>query len=275
MLSFLSPAVSIAYHAVTVIASILAPAIGTLAPAAAIIAVTLAVRLALLPLSYYAMRGQAAQALLAPRVAELRRRYARQPDRLQRELAALYQAETGSLLAGCLPLLAQLPVFSVLYRLFLSPSIAGQPNRLLTSTLLHIPLGARWLRLAWPPLRGAALLPGHALAFAGLAALIALAGWASARLTRRHAAPATPATLAAPGTGAPGTGVPAVLTRLAPYTSAVIALFVPLAAGLYLLTTAAWTLTERAALLRRAQAAAASRDTARRMNEPRPRPATR
>jgi YidC/Oxa1 family membrane protein insertase len=267
MLSFLNPAISIAYHAVTAIASLLAPAIGTLAPAAAIIAVTLAVRLALLPLSYYAMRGQAAQALLAPRVAELRRRYARQPDRLQRELAALYQAQTGSLLAGCLPLLAQLPVFSVLYRLFLSPSIAGQPNRLLTSTLLHIPLGARWLRLAWPPLRGAALLPGHALAFAVLAALIALAGWASARLTRRHAAPATPA--------APGTGAAAVLTRLAPYTSAVIALFVPLAAGLYLLTTAAWTLTERAALLRRAQAAAASRDTARRMNAPRPRPAAR
>jgi YidC/Oxa1 family membrane protein insertase len=40
-----------------------------------------------------------------------------------------------------------------------------------------------------------------------------------------------------------------------PYFTAVIALFVPLAAGIYLLTTTAWTVAERAALRRRAQKA--------------------
>jgi YidC/Oxa1 family membrane protein insertase len=254
MPAVLDAAIRAAYHAVTGLAHVLAPALGSLAPAAAIIAVTIAVRLVLLPLSYAAMRGQARSARLAPRVADLRRRYARQPERLQRELAALYRAEGTGLLAAILPTLAQLPFFSVLYRLFLSGSVAGQPNRLLTRTLLGVPLGARALHLGWPLLPAAGLFPGQVLVVAALAALIALAGWLSARLARRLASPGTP----------PAAG----LLRLLPYSTAVIALFVPVAAGLYLLATAWWTLAERAALLRRAQ-----NITPRMSNEPRPRTA--
>jgi YidC/Oxa1 family membrane protein insertase len=235
-------AVRAAYHAVTGLAHVLAPALGALAPAAAIVAVTIAVRLALLPLSYSAMRGQAASARLAPRVADLRRRYARQPERLQRELAALYRAEGGGLLAAIVPVLVQLPFFSVLYRLFLSASVAGQPNGLLARSLLGVPLGTRLLHLGWPPLPAAGLSPGQVLVIAALAGLIGVAGWLSARLARRLAGPAAPA--------AGG------LLRVLPYSTAVIALLVPVAAGLYLLATAWWTLAERAALLRRAQAAA-------------------
>ena len=36
------------------------------------------------------------------------------------------------------------------------------------------------------------------------------------------------------------------MPRIVPYTTVVIAAFVPLAAGLYLLTTTAWTAAERA-----------------------------
>ena len=55
----------------------------------------------------------------------------RQPARPApaRALAAFYQREGGGLLLGCLPLLVQLPFFSVVYRLFLSHSVGGQPNR--------------------------------------------------------------------------------------------------------------------------------------------------
>jgi hypothetical protein len=45
--------------------------------------------------------------------------------------------------------------------------------------------------------------------------------------------------------------VPGWLTRLLPYTTVVIAAIVPLAAGIYLLTTTAWTTAERALLRRR------------------------
>jgi YidC/Oxa1 family membrane protein insertase len=41
------------------------------------------------------------------------------------------------------------------------------------------------------------------------------------------------------------------LTRMLPYLTIVIAAVVPLAAGIYLLTTTAWTTAERALLRRR------------------------
>jgi YidC/Oxa1 family membrane protein insertase len=44
------------------------------------------------------------------------------------------------------------------------------------------------------------------------------------------------------------------LTRVLPYLTIVIAAFVPLAAGLYLLITTAWTAAERTVLMRRVQA---------------------
>ena len=99
----------------------LAPLAGGLATAAAIAGFTMAMRLLLLPLSYRAMRGMAAQARIAPLAQALRKQHAGQPDRLQRELTALYRSEGTSMFGGCLPALAQWPVLSVLYLLFRSP----------------------------------------------------------------------------------------------------------------------------------------------------------
>jgi len=260
MLGFLDAGVSVAYHAVSVLDQFLAPLGGGLAAVAAIVAFTVAIRLLLVPLSYYALRGQAGQARLQPRVAQLRQRYARQPERLQRELAELYQREGGTLLTGCLPLLVQLPFLSVMYRLFLSRSVGGQPSRLLAHSVAGVPLGTRVFSLSWldhgpagHALGVSGLLGPPGLVFAGLIALLALAGWGSARLARR-----APAGTAGPGGGVAGAagGAVAALTRVVPYSTAVIALFVPLAAGVYLLTTTAWTLAERAALRRRAREAA-------------------
>ena len=63
--------------------------------------------------------------------------------------------------------------------------------------------------------------------------------------------------LAARATGLPGPGaaVPAALTRLLPYATVAVAAFVPLACVLYLVTSTAWTLAERA-LLQRPRASA-------------------
>jgi YidC/Oxa1 family membrane protein insertase len=255
MLGFLDAGVSVAYHLVTTLASAFAPVAGSLAAAAAIVAFTLAVRLLLLPLSYYGLRGQAAQARLQPQIAELRRRYASQPDRLQRELADFYQREGGGLLLGCLPLLLQLPFFSVVYRLFLSHSVAGQPNRLLAHHLLGAPLGSSWL--------DAGPLTAHGLVYLGLFALLALGGWLSVRLASRATAAAQSAAQSAAAQSADPTAPAAqnraltAVTRLVPFTTVIIAMFVPLAAGLYLLTTTWWTLAERVMLRRRVQLAVA------------------
>ena len=278
--------VDAAYHVVSGLAGLLAPLAGGLATAAAIAGFTVAIRLLLLPLSYRAMRGMAAQARIAPLAQALQKKHAGQPDRLQRELAALYRSEGTSMFGGCLPALAQWPVLSVLYLLFRSPRIAGAPNTLLSHGLFGAPLGSHWLGGTGP-------LSAQGAVFAGLFLLLAGICWLSARLARRIGAPgAGPGTPAAgpgqpaAGPGSPAAGpstrsarpaptqatvpaevagggaaapLPAALARVLPYFTVVVAAFVPLAAGVYLLTTTAWTLAERA-LVQRALAARASVD---------------
>ena len=227
-----------AYHVISALVSFLTPLFGGVAAAAAIIAFTMAVRLLLMPLSYRAMRGLDSQGRIAPQVQALRKKHAANPERLQRELTALYQAEGTSMFAGCLPILLQWPFLSVMYLLFRSPVIAGQPNQLLTHDLFGAALSSHWLSGAGP-------FSAHGAVFAGLIAALVLIGWATARLARRSAPPA-----AATGDGAPGASAIAVATRFTPFLTAVFAAFLPLAAGLYLATTTAWTLGERTFLRR-------------------------
>ena len=239
MSGFLGVPIAAAYHLVCLFASFLTPLPGGLAAAAAIVGFTMAVRLLLLPLSYRAMRGMAAQARMAPLAQDLRKRYAGQPDRLQRELAALYRAEGTGMFAGCLPLLVQWPAFSVLSLLFRSQRVGGAPNTLLTHRLFGAPLASYWLGGAGP-------LSAQGAVFAGLFVLLAAVGWLSARMARRASGPAARADATA------ASGVPAALVRVLPFATVAIAAFVPLAAGLYLATTTAWTLAERAMLGRSA-----------------------
>ena len=254
MLSFLDAPIGLAYHIVFALAQLLTPLGAGLATAAAIVVFTAAVRLLLSPLSYHAYRGQAAMTTLQPKIAEIRKRYASQPERLQHELTALYRAEGGGMLAGCLPLLLQLPFFSVMYRLFLSPTVAGRANDLLTRSLLGTQLGSHWLAGAGP-------ISVQGLLFAGLFALIAGVAFLTVRATRQFGA--SPAFASAPSgnsasgraasSGAEAASQPpglGLITKLLPYSTVVIAAFVPLAAGIYLLTTTTWTAVERA-LLRR------------------------
>ncbi len=228
MSSFLGVPVDAAYHLVSGLTGILTPALGGLAAVAAIVAFTMAVRLLLMPLSLRALRGQAAQARLAPQLMALRQRYGKQPERLQREMAALYKREGTSMFAGFAPLLLQWPFLSVMYLLFRSPTVGGTANTLLTHDLFGVPLGAHWLSGTGP----LDLASAHGVVFVGLFALLAAL---SGRLGRLMTAQATGATAGSPG----------LLVRALPYVTVVIAAFAPLAAGIYLLTTLAWSLAER------------------------------
>ncbi len=215
MLGFLSVPMGAAYHVVFAIAQFLAPLPAGLATAAAIVAFTLAVRLLLLPLSYHAFRGQATMTAVGARAQELRSRYASQPDRLQRELADLYRLEGSGLLAGCLPLLLQLPFFSVMYRLFLSKTVAGHPNGLLARELFGTPLGSHWLT-------GAGLASGHGIVFVALFALLAAVAFVTARAApaAAQASPAGQPPASQPPSGQPPASQPAALaalSRVLPY----------------------------------------------------------
>jgi len=229
MTSFLGVPVDAAYHLVCALTGALTPLLGGFAAAAGIIIVTMAVRMLIAPLSFRAMRAQAAQARLAPQLLALRQRYGKQPERLQRELTALAAREGTTLLAGIWPILAQWPLLSVMYLLFRSPRLAGGTNQLLTHSLLGVPLGAHWLS-------GAAVLGAHGAVFLGVFAVLAGLCWLSARIARRMA----PATAPAP---APGGN--RLISTVLPYATVVFAAFLPLAAGLYLVTTVAWSTAER------------------------------
>ena len=255
MFALLGLPIDVAYHLVSALAGVFAPLLGGLAVAAAIVLFTVMVRLLVLPLSYYAFRGQRAQARIAPQIQELYRRHSGQPERLQRELSALRAREGAGMFTGCLPALLQIPFFTVVYRLFLSGTVGGRPNLLLHQHLFGASLGSHWLAGAGP-------WSGQGLVFAAVFALLALVAWLSTRAARRWAAPAGQP--GAPGQqhgalarqqGAPSQqGAVGFLMRILPFATVAFAALVPLAAGLYLLTTTAWAAAERAVFSRLAPA---------------------
>lgn len=84
----------------------------------AIVALTLVIRLALYPLSAGSIRSmrrmKVAQPVMQKRVKEVQERYKNDPAKQQEEMSKVYK-EFGNPLAGCLPLLVQMPVLFALF----------------------------------------------------------------------------------------------------------------------------------------------------------------
>ncbi|MBQ0983674.1 membrane protein insertase YidC [Streptomyces sp. F63] len=251
---------SVFAHLVSLLASSLEPLFAASATAVAIVLFTLGVRLALHPLTRSAVRGEKARARLAPRVAELHRKHRRDPERLRRATAELYAREGSSPLAGCLPMLVQAPVFFVMYRLFSASEVGGRANELLDARLFAAPLGGHWA----DALRDGGPFGAQGLVYAVLFALIAaVATWTYLRARRAMAAGAPDAAAAEAGAGAGMPGLPAMagvakVLPLLSFGTLITAAVVPLAAGLYLVTTTTWSAAERAWLLRGGGTAAPS-----------------
>ncbi len=99
----------------------------------AIIALTVVIRLALFPLSAGSIRSarrmRIAQPVMQKRQAEIKARYANNPQKQQEELGKLMQ-EFGSPLAGCLPLLVQMPILFALFATLRGSPFADVPYTL-------------------------------------------------------------------------------------------------------------------------------------------------
>ncbi|MFD8024350.1 YidC/Oxa1 family membrane protein insertase [Streptomyces lavendulae] len=253
---------SVFTHLVAELGRLLEPVLAESATAAAIVLFTVLVRLALHPLSRAAFRG-------------------------------------ATPVAGCLPTLLQLPVFFVMYQVFSSSEVAGEANELLGHRLFAAPLGSRWAdALGEGGLFGAQGLVFLGL----FAAVGVVAAWSAVRGRRAAAAaPAVPVLpvagprggKAVPGKAVPGgakggsrgaragagagrAGAPVELSAeqqaamrklggvlpLLSFGTLVTSAVVPLAAGLYLLTTTAWSVAERAWLQHRKDRAARADGTA-------------
>ncbi|RIJ54373.1 preprotein translocase, partial [Clavibacter lycopersici] len=149
-------------------------------------------------------------------------------------------------LAGCLPTLAQAPVLAAVYALFVHARIGGEANALLAAPFAGMPLGTSALAAA-----GLGVVP--VVVSIAVLGLLAVVVEVRRRADLRFQGPPVPADPAIPGmAGMAG------MMRVLPFVTVVFAGVAPLAAALYLLSSAAWTLLERA-VLRRLLGRAASR----------------
>lgn len=115
----------------------------------AIIMITILLKMLLYPLSAKQMNSVKGMQELQPKVKELQEKYKGQPEKAQKEVMALYKEHKVNPLAGCFPLLVQMPILIAFYQALLSleylePSHAGflwianlsQPDRTLILPIL-------------------------------------------------------------------------------------------------------------------------------------------
>ncbi|WP_100813715.1 YidC/Oxa1 family membrane protein insertase [Microbacterium lacus] len=228
------------YAAMMWLTDLLQPVAGDASAAAAIVLLTLIVRTALIPVGISQAKAEQTRARLAPRLRAIQKRYKHDRERQQREMMKLYADENTSPFAGLLPVLAQAPIVGIIYALFLHSTIAGHPNALLTEQLAGVPLGTSVVGSL------GTFDPATGVVFGILIAIMCVV----AEITRRAFRP--PVAAAADADASPLTSVGAQrVMGLLQYATAVVLLFVPLAAALYLTVTVAWTLIQRLILRRR------------------------
>lgn len=229
----LAAALDAAYAVVMWLTAVIEPIGGAASAALAVAVLTLLVRTALIPAGIAQAKGEQTRARLAPKLRDLQKRFAKSPERLRRETMQLYSDEGTSPFAGCVSILVQAPVVGLVYSLFLHGTIAGHPNGLLTEQLLGVPLGASAVGgLAAGTLTGTAVV-----VFGAIVVVLIAVGEVSRRVFRMPAS-ADPVI--------PGIQWLGVLQ----FATAVVALFVPLAAAIYLTVTSVWTLAQRWTLRR-------------------------
>jgi len=94
----------------------------------AIICLTLIVRAALYPIANKQYASMAKMRLVQPKMKELQERFKDDKARQQQEIMALYKKEKVNPLAGCAPIVLQIPIFFALYKtLLLSTEMRHQP----------------------------------------------------------------------------------------------------------------------------------------------------
>jgi len=82
----------------------------------AIIAFTILMRLILFPLAHTSFKSMAKMKKLQPEMQRLKETYPNDRQKMQQELMALYKREGANPVAGCLPILVQIPIFFSLYK---------------------------------------------------------------------------------------------------------------------------------------------------------------
>ena len=96
----------------------------------AIVIFTIVIRLLMSPIQYKSYVSQAKMKVIRPEVNEINEKYAKDPMKKQQEVMKLYNKVGVNPMAGCLPMLIQMPVFYALF-MFLSFSFRFKTKKLL------------------------------------------------------------------------------------------------------------------------------------------------
>jgi YidC/Oxa1 family membrane protein insertase len=208
----------------------------------AIIALTLVVRIALLPLAIKQTRSMRAMQALGPQIKELQKKhkvdrelmrkdpeqYKAKRAKLNEEMMALYQREGANPAASCLPLLAQAPIFLALF----------------------------WTLRDFEPLIGAEFYFFTAVGEGGLEQLVSGAGWPGWLLillmsgTMFWSQRQMMARTAATQVDNPMAQQQKILLYVMPIFLGVISFNFPLGILLYWVTTNVWQVAQQAIILR-------------------------
>ncbi len=85
----------------------------------AVIVFTILVKTAMLPLTITSIKSSKSMQELQPKIKELQKKYGKDRQKLSQETMRLYSQHKVNPMAGCLPMLIQLPIFFGLYRAIL------------------------------------------------------------------------------------------------------------------------------------------------------------
>jgi YidC/Oxa1 family membrane protein insertase len=211
----------------------------------AIVLLTVAVRVVLIPLTVKQVRSTRVMQELQPEIKKLQTKHKGDKQKLTEETMKLYQEKGFNPLSGCWPLLAQMPFFFALYRVFYSKHLAGEANILLDKKFFVVPLSDTWSGLDW------------AARFTSVDGLIILALILSMSLTTYISQKQL---LSRQGSAAPPQQQ--MLIKILPFTFLIFAINVPLAIVVYWVTTNLWSMGQQYVLLRSAPVPAAVAEAA-------------
>lgn len=92
----------------------------------AIIILTLIIRFALWPANVSQQKSMKTMQLVQPKIKMIQERYKSNPEMMQQKMMEFWKENKVNPMAGCLPMLIQLPIFILLYSALMSPSFIEQ-----------------------------------------------------------------------------------------------------------------------------------------------------
>lgn len=110
-----------------------------------IVALTVIVRIVLLPLTYKQIKSMRAMQLLQPKIKELQEKYKGNRELLNQKLAEFYKENKFNPMGSCLPLILQMPVFFALFYMLRAQEFAGDNHWLWIGAFQNAP---EWLHIA-------------------------------------------------------------------------------------------------------------------------------